>query len=299
MGDETGRIGQEFTFRGSPVGCFIGERAPLSPGLRRYEPYRCRGHYDMHHALREGGSPRCRYVRDGERVEFTVRACPEHGVLDLADFAYFPPGHPGDPASWKHRMPRPLASRKAGKEAHRRYRPEDGGAHDPAGPMDVALAGLRIDPDAEGPDLFAVMIFDPGGEDRPVLVDGRMAFVADPSRVGRVLERTTPEIRSVATAPERIAVVCDLAAALYRVQSEDRDDGSLIVDAVNVLLDLVRGAGAEPPAELGRMLWLFAGHLADCDEFRTWFDDHRIPRRDVLDALVWCVGKVGTLMRVF
>lgn len=78
----------DFMFDGIPVGYF--EQKPCSPGLYRYEPYRSVGHYQMHTLLSSGGSPRCYYDTDEERISFAIRACPEYGVLELNDFLTTP-----------------------------------------------------------------------------------------------------------------------------------------------------------------------------------------------------------------
>ncbi|WP_165247255.1 hypothetical protein [Paludisphaera soli] len=294
------QFGQEFSFNGEVVGCFFDERAPLSPGPRRYEPYRSNGHFEMHRALDEGETPRCRYVRDGERVEFTVNSSPRYGVLELADFAYFPPGHPGEPSTWEHPAPRPLASRKRGKDYRRRYPgADDGAARPPRQPSDVALAGFRLDPGSERADLYAVVRFFADGEDRPILVDGRLAFVTEPERVRNVLDRCDPEVRSIAKNPGRIAVECDVAGSLYRIQCEDGDEDAMVADSLFALLDLLRGAGVDRPAGPWSRLGSFVDDAASRGEFRSWFDSHRTPRRDVLDAVAWCVGKVAMLTRFY
>jgi hypothetical protein len=76
----------EFYFDGMAVGYFVGSDGPRVPGDYLYEPYRGTGHYEMQSLLCGGGSPRCSYVAEGERVEFTVKGCPQYGVLELCDF---------------------------------------------------------------------------------------------------------------------------------------------------------------------------------------------------------------------
>lgn len=290
MDDPRWDDGQEFRFRNQPVGEFLGERAPLSPGPRRYEPYRGPGHYAMCCALRREGSARCEYVRDGERVEFTVRDAPEADFLDLSDFAYFPPGHPGDPARWLHAPPRPFAAgRRVRERARRLYDDEAAGL--PVGPTEVVLAGLRLDPDSDGPESFSLITHHADGVDRPVVIGGRLAFMTYPSRVDEPLERCPPELRAVAVSPPRVAFDCDVAGALYRLQSVERDDEGIVVDAVLLLHDLVVGVGVQPPA------WTRAAFIGP--DIREACDSGRIPRRDALDAVAWYVGTVMTLRRMF
>jgi hypothetical protein len=81
----------DFMFDGSPVGVFLETEYPNSPGPYRYEPYRSFAHYEVHNLLQKGEHPRCYYDYNQTRVNFTVRACPEYGVLELSDFDAKPP----------------------------------------------------------------------------------------------------------------------------------------------------------------------------------------------------------------
>jgi len=80
----------ELRFDGMAVGRFEEPDFPRSPGRYRYEPYRGPGHYEMQTQRRAGGSPRCYYDAQDVRVTFTVRDCPEYGVLELCDFETTP-----------------------------------------------------------------------------------------------------------------------------------------------------------------------------------------------------------------
>jgi hypothetical protein len=76
----------EFRFDGGAVGVFLDTAPPKSQGLYRYEPYRSFSHYEVQTLLNKGEQPRCYYYNGLVRVNFTIRACPHYGVLDLSDF---------------------------------------------------------------------------------------------------------------------------------------------------------------------------------------------------------------------
>jgi hypothetical protein len=71
-------------FNGRAVGLF--GQFPSAPGRYRYEPYRGLGHYEMQKLLHAGGAARCHYDVGERRVAFTVKQCPEYGVLELDEF---------------------------------------------------------------------------------------------------------------------------------------------------------------------------------------------------------------------
>ena len=79
-----------FMFSGMPVGYFEEHDFPRAVGRYRYMPFRGPGHYEMQTQRRSGASPRCYYDTDDIRVSFTVRDCPEYGVLELCDFESSP-----------------------------------------------------------------------------------------------------------------------------------------------------------------------------------------------------------------
>ena len=76
----------EFMFEGMPVGYFQEPEFPSTDGSYHYMPYRGPGHYRMGISLGETGKARCTYDSVRERVLFTVRSCPEYGVLELVEF---------------------------------------------------------------------------------------------------------------------------------------------------------------------------------------------------------------------
>ena len=72
-------------FEEMEVGAFDESELPQRPGRCRYEPYRGPGHHDMQEHLLAGRSPRCYYDADDIRVSFSVRSCPDYGVLEIFD----------------------------------------------------------------------------------------------------------------------------------------------------------------------------------------------------------------------
>jgi hypothetical protein len=76
----------EFFFRDGVVGYWLSSEYPRVPGLYRYMPCRSGAHFFMHEQRRSTGAADCTFVSDEVIVRFRVIGCPEHGVLELADF---------------------------------------------------------------------------------------------------------------------------------------------------------------------------------------------------------------------
>jgi hypothetical protein len=75
-----------FFYMGGIVGYFKDGVCPQAPGRYRYIPCRSGAHYDMHVALRAGAHPRCTLRTRDRTISFAVIACPEYGILELAEF---------------------------------------------------------------------------------------------------------------------------------------------------------------------------------------------------------------------
>ena len=73
-------------FDGGAAGEFRTWRWPHRDGVFRYMPFRSVSHLRMHERLREAGSARCYYERDGRKIFFSVVSFPKYGHLQLADF---------------------------------------------------------------------------------------------------------------------------------------------------------------------------------------------------------------------
>ena len=82
--------GVEFFCDAGAVGLLGDTEGPRTPGRYGYMPYRGMGHYHMATLLADGGSARCGCETVEEYVEFTVKSCPEYGVLEISDIQRTP-----------------------------------------------------------------------------------------------------------------------------------------------------------------------------------------------------------------
>jgi len=76
-----------FFFEGNPVGYFLEDQLPASPGSYKYMPYRGPGHYKLGQALSSRGPQRCHYFLNGEPRNFTVVSFVSYGLLELSGFS--------------------------------------------------------------------------------------------------------------------------------------------------------------------------------------------------------------------
>ena len=73
-------------FDGGAAGEFRTWCWPKRDGIYRYMPFRSVNHLRMHERVRESGSARCFYERDGQQIFFSVIGSPKSGHLQLTDF---------------------------------------------------------------------------------------------------------------------------------------------------------------------------------------------------------------------
>jgi hypothetical protein len=75
-----------FFFEGNPVGYFVAETLPYTPGQYQYMPYRGPGHYKLGIALQSAGPQQCYYIVEGKKRQFKVLGWDSYGLLNLSDF---------------------------------------------------------------------------------------------------------------------------------------------------------------------------------------------------------------------
>jgi hypothetical protein len=80
----------EFFCEGGVVGILGDTSGPREPGHYGYMPYRGPGHYHMATLLKGGGSVHCGCQTADETVEFTVKSCPQYGVLEISEIKRTP-----------------------------------------------------------------------------------------------------------------------------------------------------------------------------------------------------------------
>lgn len=170
-------------------------------------------------------------------------------------------------------------------------------SHSPADVVYWRLIGFLLDPNRDEPQLYCLMR--EGQVDVPLMASGRIVLFAEMGRAaellhryGRVADGEVPDI-------ERPFLFCDVAQTLHRLSMGGIDDESAILNTVNLLLDLVVATGV--PFDERRRTAL--GSIADyCttnrDVTRYLEEEGDYSSRELLDAVLWCVGVVASMSMV-
>jgi hypothetical protein len=160
---------------------------------------------------------------------------------------------------------------------------------------ELILIGFRVDAGHDGPQFYTLLAVGSDNE-RPLTSDGRVVFFVHPGLAARALA-LDPSMARLGPPPEGIETFCDVAEALYRVNSQHADPDGVILDCLLVFDDLVRATKLHMPDRYQGILTELAARLTEGAPLRTIFTNQSL-REHVEDALLWCVGAVAVKARM-
>jgi hypothetical protein len=160
---------------------------------------------------------------------------------------------------------------------------------------ELILVGFRVDAGHDGPQFYTLLAVGSDNE-RPITSDGRIVFFADTKLATKALA-LDDTMTHLGPPPEAIETFCDVAEALYRVNSQQADPDGVILDCLLVFDDLVRATKLHMPDRYQGILTELAGRLTEGAQLRTIFTNPSL-REHVEDALLWCVGAMAVKTRL-
>ena len=160
---------------------------------------------------------------------------------------------------------------------------------------ELVLVGFRVDASHEGPQFYTLLAV--GGEnERPLTADGRILFFTSPQLAKKALAFDASLAR-LGPAPEELETFCDVAEALYRVNSQNTDPDGVVLDCLLVFDDLVRATKLHMPDRYQGILTELAASLTEGTQLRRIFTNTGL-RVQTEDALLWCIGAVTAKARM-
>jgi hypothetical protein len=159
------------------------------------------------------------------------------------------------------------------------------------------LLAIGLDPDRTGPDLYGLIR--EGDPDAPLMVDGRIALFTDPARAPELIRQHGGAGAADPMEVGKPTLWCDVAQALHHLSAGGIDATASVVDAVNVLLDLVRASGARIVDARRRALHSIVDYCTTSKDLTKYLEevgDHS--SRELVDAVLWCVGAVAVKSRI-
>ncbi len=160
---------------------------------------------------------------------------------------------------------------------------------------ELALIALRVTPYHEGYQLYTLLAVG-GDNERPLAANGSILFFTDPKTAAKALELDA-SMSGLGEPPTHLEVVCDLAEALYLVNSQDTDPHGTLLDCLLILDDLVRASRLHMPERYQALLTELTARLTEGKRLKDIFSNASL-RNHVEDALLWCVGAVTVKARI-
>jgi hypothetical protein len=157
------------------------------------------------------------------------------------------------------------------------------------GHEELAMAGFRIDPTHEGPQFYTLLAVG-GDNERPLVADGRIIFFSRMTLVHKALAMDK-SMAVLGNPPRDVETMCDVAQALYLVNSQEKDPDGVVLDCLLIFDDLVRATNISMPERYQGILTELAARLTEGQSLGKVFSNDAL-RQHVEDGLLWCVGAV-------
>lgn len=159
------------------------------------------------------------------------------------------------------------------------------------------LLAIGLDPDRSTPDLYGVIY--EAERDVPLMANGRILFFKDPVRAPALIQQYGGARAGDPMNVEQPTFWCDVAQALHFLSAGGIDTQASVVDAVNVLLDLVRASGAEIDESRRLVLYSIADYCTTSKDLTKYLEEEGDYSSDELvNTVLWCVGAVVAMARV-
>jgi hypothetical protein len=160
---------------------------------------------------------------------------------------------------------------------------------------ELVLVGFRVDASHDGPQFYTLLAVG-GDNERPLTSEGRVLFFVRPDLTAKALA-LDPSMARLGPPQGELETFCDVAEALYRVNSQNADPDGVILDCLLVLDDLVRATQLHMPDRYQGILTELAARLTEGTPLQRIFSSHSL-REHVEDALLWCVGAITVKARI-
>lgn len=168
-------------------------------------------------------------------------------------------------------------------------------SHKPHHHEELALIAVRVTPYHEGPQLYTLLAVG-GDNERPLCADGSLLFFRKPEDAAAAV-KLDPSMARLGTPPTEVESQCNIAEALYLVNSQDADTHGTVLDCLLILDDLVRATRLHMPERYQGILTELAARLTEGRQLKQIFSNASL-RDHVEDALLWCVGAIAVKMRI-
>lgn len=153
------------------------------------------------------------------------------------------------------------------------------------------LLAIGLDPDKTEPEIYGAI--HEGETDVPLMVDDRIVFFTDPGRAPELIQQYGGPWIHDRMEVAKPTIWCDVAQALHHLSAGGMDTSASVVDAVNVLLDLVKASGAKMIDSRRQALHAIADYCTTSKDLTKYLEEvGEYSSRELVDAVLWCIGAV-------
>ena len=168
---------------------------------------------------------------------------------------------------------------------------------DPGAETYWRLLAIGLDPDRSTPELYG-LIYE-GEVDVPLMVDDRIVFFTDPGRAHDLIRNHAGPLVADHFDIEKPFFWCDVAQALHFLSVGGFDEGACVLGAVNVLLDLVNATQVKMDDRRRLALHSIANYCTFNKDLTKYLEEEGdYSSRELVDAVLWCVGAVVVKARI-
>ena len=160
---------------------------------------------------------------------------------------------------------------------------------------ELALIGFRVTPHHEASQLYTLLAVG-GQNERPLTANGSIIFFTRPELADDAL-RLDPSMAGLGPAPHDVESICDVAEALYLVNSQEADKNGTVLDCLLIFDDMVRATRLHMPERYQGILTELAARLTEGQRMGSIFSNPSL-RNHVEDALLWCIGAIMVKARI-
>lgn len=158
------------------------------------------------------------------------------------------------------------------------------------------LIRVRLHPDPAGSRLYTMLLMNEDardGKDRPLTdAEGSILWFTEPAAASDAIALADPGFRKHGAVPAEIEATYDFPALFWAVAQGPAEPSGRLVDALNLLLDLVDATGFPLPKAYRRDLHALADDLTFTGDVEAVVAGAADVRARLMEAITWCVGAV-------
>jgi len=130
------------------------------------------------------------------------------------------------------------------------------------------------------------------GQDFPIIVNDKIVFFSDLKLAGDAVSKAQDVMRTIDSLPEEIDYNYDFEDILFAIDKNNKDDGSSILNCINIFDDLLIALNIPLPQKYKKILYPIADFLTFDTRLLVALDQQNVSRKTFKEAVEWCIDSV-------